>query len=81
MSDREEIVSRVTAALEGAPAPVAIRNARKVDARGEQSGYWVVSNASGAIVVWAMRLSNSIAARWASTPLTVMQWWMPKGES
>ena len=49
MSDREEIVSRVTAALEGAPAPVAIRNARKVDARGEQSGYWVVSNASGAI--------------------------------
>ena len=38
MSDREEIVSRVTAALEGAPAPVAIRNARKVDARGEQSG-------------------------------------------
>ena len=50
MSDREEIVSRVTAALEGAPAPVAIRNARKVDARGEQSGYWVVSNASGAIV-------------------------------
>ena len=50
MSDREEIVSRVTAALEGAPAPVAIRDARKVDARGEQSGYWVVSNASGAIV-------------------------------
>ena len=43
MSDRNEIVSRVTAALEGKPAPVAIRNARKVDARGERRGYWVVS--------------------------------------
>ena len=43
MSDRNEIVSRVTAALEGKPAPVAIRNARKVDACGERRGYWVVS--------------------------------------
>ena len=41
MSDRNEIVSRVTAALEGKPAPVAIRNARKVDARGERRGYWL----------------------------------------
>lgn len=50
MSDREEIVSRVTTALNGRPSPVAIRNARKVDARGEQRGYWVVSDASGVIV-------------------------------
>lgn len=50
MSDREKIVSRVTAALEGKPSPVVIRNVRKVDARGEQRGYWVVSNASGVIV-------------------------------
>ena len=50
MSDRNEIVSRVTAALEGKPAPVAIRNARKVDARGERRGYWVVSDAAGVIV-------------------------------
>ncbi|KFI93382.1 N-acetylglucosamine-6-phosphate deacetylase [Bifidobacterium saguini DSM 23967] len=49
MADRQEIVSRVTAALEGKPSPVAICNARKVDARGEQSGYWVVSDANGAI--------------------------------
>lgn len=50
MSDRNEIVSRVTAALEGKPAPVAIRNARKVDARGERRGYWVVSDAAGVIM-------------------------------
>ena len=50
MSDREKIVSRVTAALEGKPAPVAIRNARKVDACGERRGYWVVSDAAGVIV-------------------------------
>ena len=50
MSDRNEIVSRVTAALEGKPAPVAIRNARKVDACGERRGYWVVSDAAGVIV-------------------------------
>jgi len=40
----------VTAALEGEAKPVAIRGARKVDARGEQSGYWVVSDARGVIV-------------------------------
>lgn len=50
MSDRNEVVERVTAALNGKPSPVAIRNARKVDARGEQSGYWVVSDANGVIV-------------------------------
>ena len=50
MSDRNEIVSRVTAALEGKPAPVAIRNARKADACGERRGYWVVSDAAGVIV-------------------------------
>ena len=50
MSDRNEIVSRGAAALGGKPAPVAIRNARKVDARGERRGYWVVSDAAGVIV-------------------------------
>ncbi|MBT1169646.1 N-acetylglucosamine-6-phosphate deacetylase [Bifidobacterium sp. SO4] len=50
MTDRSEIVARVTAALEGEAKPVAIRGARKVDARGEQSGYWVVSDARGVIV-------------------------------
>ncbi|MBW3093685.1 N-acetylglucosamine-6-phosphate deacetylase [Bifidobacterium sp. 82T10] len=48
--DRNEIVAHVTAALEGEARPVAIRGARKVDARGEQSGYWVVSDARGVIV-------------------------------
>jgi N-acetylglucosamine-6-phosphate deacetylase len=46
---RDEVVARVTSALEGEPAPVAIRNARKVDARGEQHGYWVVSDSSGVV--------------------------------
>ncbi|MBT1164144.1 N-acetylglucosamine-6-phosphate deacetylase [Bifidobacterium felsineum] len=49
MADRQEIVSRVTKALKGEPSPVAIHNARKVDARGEQSGYWIVSDANGVI--------------------------------
>ena len=48
--DRNGIVARVTAALEGEARPVAIRGARKVDARGEQCGYWVVSDARGVIV-------------------------------
>ena len=47
--ERSEVVARVTAALEGAPSPVAIRGARKVDARGERSGYWVVSDGSGVV--------------------------------
>ncbi|OZG67397.1 N-acetylglucosamine-6-phosphate deacetylase [Bifidobacterium eulemuris] len=46
---REQIVARVTDALTGDPSPVAIRGARKVDARGERSHFWVVSNASGVI--------------------------------
>ncbi|PWG65978.1 N-acetylglucosamine-6-phosphate deacetylase [Bifidobacterium callitrichidarum] len=50
MTDRSEIVARVTAVLEGEAKPVAIRGARKVDARGEQSGYWVVSDSRGVIV-------------------------------
>lgn len=41
---------RVTAALGGEAKPVAIRGAHKVDARDEQSGYWVVSDARGVIV-------------------------------
>lgn len=40
----------MTAALEGEAKPFAIRGAHKVDARGEQSGYWVVSDARGVIV-------------------------------
>lgn len=69
MSDRNEIVSRVTAALEGKPAPVAIRNARKVDARGERRGYWVVSDAAGVIVAAGTGRgpSSTAAARWGST--------------
>ncbi|NMM92963.1 N-acetylglucosamine-6-phosphate deacetylase [Bifidobacterium oedipodis] len=50
MTDRNEVVSRVTAALSGKPSPVAICNARKIDARGEQSGYWVVSDDTGVII-------------------------------
>ncbi|KAA8825167.1 N-acetylglucosamine-6-phosphate deacetylase [Bifidobacterium reuteri] len=50
MSNRTETVTRVTAALEGAPSAFAVRNARKVDARGERSGYWMVADASGVIV-------------------------------
>ena len=68
MSDRNEIVSRVTAALEGKPAPVAIRNARKVDARGERRGYWVVSDASTAAARWGS--TRPIATR-SSTPKAV----------
>ena len=70
MSDRNEIVSRVTAALEGKPAPVAIRNARKVDARGERRGYWVVSDAAGVIMAAGHGgggPSSTAAARWGST--------------
>ena len=49
-TDRNAVVARVTAALEGAPEPVAIRGARKVDARGIKDGWWVVSDARGVIV-------------------------------
>ena len=50
MSNRTETVTRVTAALEGAPSAFAVRNARKVDARGERGEYWMVADASGVIV-------------------------------
>lgn len=40
---REDIVASVTAALTGQPGPVAIRGARKIDARGVTDGYWVVA--------------------------------------
>ena len=50
VEDRRAVVARVTAALEGAARPVAIRGARKVDARGVRSGWWVVSDARGVIV-------------------------------
>ncbi|KFI98073.1 N-acetylglucosamine-6-phosphate deacetylase [Bifidobacterium stellenboschense] len=50
MTDRSETVARVTAALHGAPHPVAIRGARKVDAAGVRDGWWTVSDARGVIV-------------------------------
>ena len=40
---REQIVSDITAALKGEPGRVAIRGARKVDARGVQDHQWVVA--------------------------------------
>ncbi|TPF86311.1 hypothetical protein BW13_05765 [Bifidobacterium sp. UTCIF-37] len=50
VEDRRAVVARVTTALEGDVRPVAIRGARKVDARGVRSGWWVVSDARGVIV-------------------------------
>lgn len=47
---REQTVKQVTAALAGTPQAVAIHYARKVDARGVQGHYWVVSDARGVIV-------------------------------
>ena len=47
---RARIVENITKALASQPSPVAIRGARKVDARGELSHYWVVSDAAGVIV-------------------------------
>ena len=41
---RETIVNRVTAALEGEPSAFAIRNARRVDARGIREHVWVVAS-------------------------------------
>ena len=40
---REQIVSDITTALKGEPGRVAIRGARKVDARGVQDHQWVVA--------------------------------------
>ena len=47
---REQTVAQVTAALTGKPTPVAIHRARKIDARGVQDHYWVVSDARGVII-------------------------------
>ncbi|KAA8821389.1 N-acetylglucosamine-6-phosphate deacetylase [Bifidobacterium vespertilionis] len=46
---RETIVNRVTAALEGKPSAFAIRNARRIDARGIREHTWVVASPSGVI--------------------------------
>lgn len=48
-ASREEIVARVTEAIEGKPGLVAIRGARKIDARGVQDHFWLVSR-DGVIV-------------------------------
>ncbi|NEG54405.1 N-acetylglucosamine-6-phosphate deacetylase [Bifidobacterium platyrrhinorum] len=49
-SDRNTVAARVTAAMEGPAAPVAVRGARKVDAAGVRDGWWTVSDARGVIV-------------------------------
>lgn len=49
MESREQIVAHVTSALKGEAGKVAIRGARKVDARGVQDHFWVVSD-NGVIV-------------------------------
>ena len=46
---RERIVERVTAALTGDPAPIAIHHARKIDARGVADPFWIVSD--GGVIV------------------------------
>ena len=47
-SNRMETVKRVTSAITGAPARIAIRGARKIDARGVREHFWLTS-ADGAI--------------------------------
>lgn len=44
MESREQIVAHVTSALEGEAGKLAIRGARKVDARGVQDHFWIVSD-------------------------------------
>ncbi|MBT1173762.1 N-acetylglucosamine-6-phosphate deacetylase [Bifidobacterium sp. MA2] len=56
--DRDAIVARVTAALEGEARPVAIRGARKVDAGGVRDNFWVVSDARGVIVASGTTAAN-----------------------
>lgn len=56
--DRRAAVAHVTAALEGAAAPVAIRGARKVDAGGVRDGAWVVSDARGVIAATGVTAAN-----------------------
>ncbi|NMN01439.1 N-acetylglucosamine-6-phosphate deacetylase [Bifidobacterium panos] len=50
MNVHEQDVARVTAALEGAARPVAIGNARVIDADGMRDDSWVVSSGQGVIV-------------------------------
>ena len=47
--DRQQIVAQVTDSMEGAPSAFAIRDARKVDARGIEEHAWIVADANGAI--------------------------------
>ena len=42
-SNRMETVKRVTSAITGAPARIAIRGARKIDARGVREHFWLTS--------------------------------------
>ena len=44
-SNRMETVKRVTSAITGAPARIAIRGARKIDARGVREHFWLTSAA------------------------------------
>ena len=41
-SNRMETVKRVTSAITGAPARIAIRGARKIDARGVREHFWLL---------------------------------------
>ena len=50
MNVHEQDVARVTAALEGAAQPVAIGNARIIDADGMRDDSWAVSSGQGVIV-------------------------------
>ena len=42
-SNRMETVKRVTSAITGAPSCIAIRGARKIDARGVREHFWLTS--------------------------------------
>lgn len=48
--DRQQIVAEVTAALMGEPSAFAVRNARKIDARGVVGHAWMVAGPDGTIV-------------------------------
>ena len=53
--DRQSIVANVTAALTGAPAAFAVRNARRVDARGIERHSWAVAGPDGTIAATGTR--------------------------
>lgn len=55
MSDRMQTVAKVTAALAGTPKAFAVRNARKIDARGIEEHLWVVAGADGIIAATGTR--------------------------